>query len=105
VAFKTPYRLFQPNVMFFGLTNSPATFQWFMDQIFHSLKNKYPDEIFIYMDDILIAIGDDLARHRQIVQEVLEVLRKESLFLKLSKCKFEQKKAEYLGILVEEGTI
>jgi hypothetical protein len=104
-AFKTPYRLFQPNVMFFGLTNSPATFQWFMDWIFHSLKNKYPKEIFIYMDDILIAIGEDLTWHRQIVKEVLEVLRKESLFLKLSKCKFEQEKAEYLGILVEKGTI
>jgi hypothetical protein len=60
-AFKTPYGLFQPNVMFFGLTNSPATFQQFMDQIFHSLKNKYPKEIFIYMDDILIATGEDLA--------------------------------------------
>jgi hypothetical protein len=47
--------------MFFGLTNSLATFQRFMDQIFHSLKNKYPKEIFIYMDDILIATGEDLA--------------------------------------------
>jgi hypothetical protein len=104
-AFKTPYRLFQPNVMFFGLTHSPATFQWFMNQIFHSLKNKYPNKIFIYMDDILIATGEDLAQHRQIIREVLEVLKKESLFLKLSKCKFEQAKAEYLGILVEKGTI
>jgi hypothetical protein len=33
------------------------------------------------MDNILIAIEDDLAGHRQIVQEVLEVLRKELLFL------------------------
>jgi hypothetical protein len=57
------------------------------------------------MDDILIATGDDLARHRQIVQEVLEVLRKELLFLKLSKCEFKQEKAEYLGILVEKGMI
>jgi hypothetical protein len=104
-AFKTPYRLFQPNVMFFGLTNSPATFQQFMDQIFHSLKNKYPEEIFIYMDDILIATGEDPVQHRQIIREVLEILRKESLFLKLSKCKFEQEKAEYLGILVEKGMI
>jgi hypothetical protein len=76
-----------------------------MDRIFCSLKNKYPEEIFIYMDDILIAMGEDLMQHRQIVQEVLEVLRKESLFLKLSKCKFKQEKAEYLGILVEKGMI
>jgi hypothetical protein len=76
-----------------------------MDWIFRSLKNTYPEEIFIYMDDILIATGEDLAWHRQIVQEVLEVLRKESLFLKLSKCEFEQEKAKYLGILVEKGMI
>jgi hypothetical protein len=76
-----------------------------MDRIFRSLKNKYLEEIFIYMDDILIATGEDLIRHQQIIQEVLEVLRKESLFLKLSKCKFEQEKAEYLGILVEKGMI
>jgi translation initiation factor IF-2 len=76
-----------------------------MDQIFCSLKNKYPKEIFIYMDNILIAMGEDLMRHRQIIQEVLEVLKKESLFLKLSKCEFKQEKAEYLGILVEKGTI
>jgi Reverse transcriptase (RNA-dependent DNA polymerase) len=104
-AFKTPYGLFQLNVMFFGLTNSLATFQRFMDRIFCSLKNKYPEEIFVYMDDVLIATGDDPERHQQIVKEVLEIFKKESLFLKLSKCEFEQEKAEYLGILVEKGTI
>jgi hypothetical protein len=52
------------------------------------------------MDDILIAMGDNLTKHRQIVQEVLEVLRKELLYLKLSKCEFKQEKAEYLSILV-----
>jgi translation initiation factor IF-2 len=57
------------------------------------------------MDNILIAMEEDLTQHKQIVKEALEVLRKESLFLKLSKCKFEQEKAEYLGILVEKGTI
>jgi hypothetical protein len=57
------------------------------------------------MGDILIATGEDLEQHRQIVKEVLEVLRKELLFLKLSKCEFEQEKAKYLGILVEKGTI
>jgi Reverse transcriptase (RNA-dependent DNA polymerase) len=62
--------------MFFGLTNSPATFQRFMDCIFRSLKNKYPEEIFVYMDDILIATGDNPKRHQQIVKEVLEIFKK-----------------------------
>ena len=63
VAFKTPYGLFKPKVMFFGLFNSPPTFQQFMDCIFAPLKQKYPGLLFIYMDDILIATGENLKLH------------------------------------------
>jgi Reverse transcriptase (RNA-dependent DNA polymerase) len=62
-AFKMPEGLYQPNIMFFGLTNLPATFQRTMDRVFRQLKNKYPGMIFIYMDDILIATVADLALH------------------------------------------
>jgi hypothetical protein len=104
-AFKTPYGIFKPKVMFFGLTNLPPTFQRFMDRIFVPLKQRYPGMIFAYMDDILIATGDDLTLHRQIVHEVLELLEQESLFCKLFKCHFEQHTITYLGIIVEAGTI
>jgi Reverse transcriptase (RNA-dependent DNA polymerase) len=104
-AFKMPEGLYQPNVMFFGLTNSPATFQRTMDRIFRQLKNKYLGMIFIYMDNILVATVGDLVLHRQIVHEVLDVLENESFFLKLAKCKFEQKQIEYLGIVVEGGIV
>ena len=57
------------------------------------------------MDDILIATPDDLPRHREIVKAVLEVMRKESFFLKISKCEFEQPKVEYLGLIVDRETI
>jgi hypothetical protein len=57
------------------------------------------------MDNILIATGGDLALHRQIVHEVLDLLEEESLFCKLSKCHFEQTTITYLGIIVERGTI
>ena len=76
-----------------------------MDQIFAPLKWWYPGMIFAYMDDILIATGDDLALHQQIVYKVLELLEKESLFCKLSKCHFEQRSIMYLGIIVEAETI
>jgi Reverse transcriptase (RNA-dependent DNA polymerase) len=105
VAFKTQYGLYQPNVMYFGLTNSPATFQKTMDHIFQSLKNKYPGMLFIYMDDILIATTNDPMLHEQIVHKVLDLLEKESFFLKLSKCKFERTSIKYLGIIVEKGTL
>ena len=42
------------------------------------------------MDDILIATGDDLPLHQQIVHEVMDLLTVEDLFLKLSKCQFKQ---------------
>ena len=89
-AFKTPYRLFKPKVMFFGLSNSPPTFQRFMDCIFAPLKRKYPGLIFCYMDDLLIATGEDIELHRRIVHNVLDLLEQESLFCKLTKCQFEQ---------------
>jgi Reverse transcriptase (RNA-dependent DNA polymerase)/RNase H-like domain found in reverse transcriptase len=104
-AFKTPYGLYQPKVMFFGLTNSPATFQRTMDQVFRCLRDKYPGMIFVYMDDILIATAKNYALHRQLVHEVLDLLEKESFFLKLAKCKFEQESIDYLGIVVTKGTV
>jgi len=49
--------------MFFGLTNSPATFQRTMNCMFREMKMHYPTKLFVYMDDILIATTDDLACH------------------------------------------
>ena len=104
-AFKMPYGLFKPKVMFFGLMNSPPMFQRFMDQIFAPLKRWYLGMIFVYMDDILIATGNDLVLHWEIVHAVLDLLHKESLFCKLSKCHFKRITITYLGIVVEEGMI
>ena len=61
--------------------------------------------LFVYMDDILICTPDNTTLHEEIVHQVLDVLEKESLFLKLSKCYFHQRSIHYLGILVEEGVI
>jgi len=55
VAFITNKGLYEPTVMFFGLTNSPTTFQTMMNTIFHNLINK--GNITIYMDDIAIHTG------------------------------------------------
>jgi hypothetical protein len=61
--------------------------------------------VFGYMDNVLIATGDDLQLHRQIVHEVLDLFESESLFCKLTKCHFEQRSITYLGLIVQEGTI
>jgi hypothetical protein len=60
-----------------------------------------PTELFVYVDDILIATTGDITRHCQIVCEVLEVLVEESYFLWPAKCSFEQTSVTYLGIIVD----
>jgi hypothetical protein len=98
--FTTNQELFEPTVMFFGLTNSPATFQNFMDHIFHNLIEA--GVVTIYMDDILIHTRS-LSEHARVVQQVLEILRDNNLFLKAEKCKFHVPEVEFLGLIVGNG--
>jgi hypothetical protein len=72
-----------------------------MEHMLCNLIRRYPMELFVYMDDILIATTGDVTRHRQIVCEVLEVLVEESYFLRPVKCSFEQTSITYLGIIVD----
>ncbi|SJL09565.1 uncharacterized protein ARMOST_12945 [Armillaria ostoyae] len=74
-AFRTNRGLFEPTVMFFGLTNSPATFQWMMNDIFKDLISKG------------------------------KKLRENKLFLKAEKCEFEVLETEYLGVIISEGQV
>ena len=104
-AFTTPLGQYEPIVMSFGLRNAPGTFMRAMNKLFQNVQNKYPGSIQIYMDNILIATNDDQELHQTIVWEVLEVMKKESLFLKLTKCEFEKHKVEYLGLILDNNTI
>jgi len=61
-AFITNEGLFEPQVMFFGLTNSPATFQTMMNAIFEEELRE--DWLTIYMDDILVHTAEDKELHR-----------------------------------------
>ena len=88
--------------MFFGLTNSPATFQNMMNDIFQDLISA--GHVIIYMDDILI-FTDDIATHRVITQQVLQILLDNNLSLKLEKCVFEVEEVEYLGVIIAHGTM
>ncbi len=101
-AFRTNRGLFEPTVMFFGLTNSPATFQWMMNDIFKDLIAS--GAVTVYLDDILI-MSKTKAEHRHITREVLKILRKNKLFLKAEKCEFETLETEYLGVIISEGSI
>jgi hypothetical protein len=102
-AFITNQGLYEPNVMFFGLTNSPATFQTMMNAIFvDELREGW---LTIYMDDMLIHTNDDLPTHRQYVHRILDKLCTHDLYLKPEKCLFEQTTMEFLGVVLEKGAI
>jgi len=101
-AFTTEFGLFEPNVMFFSLCNSPATFQAYMNHTFQQEINK--GWLVIYMDNILI-FSKTLAEHQKQTRRILEIIHQEQLFLKPEKCTFDAKEVEYLGIIIKPGHV
>ena len=59
----------------------------------------------VYIDEILIARVDDPKIHRPMVCKVLQCLEDMDMYLKLSKCYFEVPKIEFLGMILENGTV
>jgi len=89
--------------MFFGLTNSPATFQTMVDDELMEFIDR--GEGSVYMDDIVIHTDGTEAEHEAIVHKWLEKLEKLSLFLKPTKCEFHKREVEYLGMIVSNGAV
>ena len=105
-AFKTKYSLFEPTVMYFGLTNSPATFQTMMNYIYCNIITKHETHgttICIYMDDIGIATCTTLTDHIAAMRDVLQVAQIHDLYFKLEKCLFHVPSMDYLGVILEKG--
>ena len=100
--FRTNQGLFKPTVMFFGLTNLPATFQAMINTLFHNLIQQ--GKVVIYLDDILI-FTKDIIEHRIVVKEVLKILRQNKLYLKPTKCKMEKDEIKYLGMIIRHGKV
>ena len=96
--FKTHHGHYQFKVMPFGLTNAPTTFQCIMNQVLHPFLRKF---VMVFLDDILI-YSNSLEDHLIHLQQVLEVLRVNKLYLKASKCSFAQQSLEYLGHIISD---
>src|SRR5271155_23155 len=101
-AFRTNRGLFEPLVMFFGLTNSPATFQTMMNDLLPDLIDQ--GVVIVYMDDILV-FNKTLEEHRQTVCRVLEIIAENELYLKPKKCEFEKSRIDYLGLIISAGQV
>jgi Reverse transcriptase (RNA-dependent DNA polymerase) len=85
-AFATHQGSFEPLVMFFGMTNSPSTFQSMMNDIMKGLINR--GVVIVFIDNILIFTETEEG-HDEVVQEVLQKLQENDLFLKVEKCTFK----------------
>jgi hypothetical protein len=102
VAFHTNQGLFELLVMFFGLTNSPATFQTMMNDIFSDMISE--GVVVVYLDDILI-FTKDLDEHHRITQRVLGRLAEHELYLRPEKCEFKKMRIEYLDLIISENRV
>jgi len=96
-AFTIHIRAYKPTVMYFGLTNSPATFQAMMNDLFRDLINQ--GDIATFIDNILVTT-DMEEGHDELVEEVLRRLEENDLFVKLEKCKWKVREVEFLGVVI-----
>ena len=96
-AFTMHIGAYEPTVMYFGLTNSPATFQTMMNDLFRDLINQGDAATFI--DDILVAT-DIEEGHDELVEEVLRRLEENDLFVKPEKCRWKVREVEFLGVVI-----
>jgi len=97
VVFTMHIGAYKPTVMYFGLTNSPTTFQTMMNDLFRDLINQRDTATFI--NDILVAT-DTEEGYNKLVEKVLKRLEENDLFVKPKKCKWKVKEVEFLGVVI-----
>jgi len=97
VVFTMHIGAYRPMVMYFGLTNSPATLQTIMNDLFRDLINQ--GDMVIFINNILVAT-DTEERHDKLVEEVLKRLEENNLFVKPEKCKWKVREVEFLGVVI-----
>jgi len=83
--------------MFFGMTNSPATFQMMMNEILRDLINK--EEVAVFVDDVLVGTETE-EEHDEIVEEILRRLEENDLYIKLEKCVWKVRRIGFLGVVI-----
>ena len=84
------------------MTNSLATFQTMINDIFQNLIAE--GIVMVYLDDILIFTKTE-EEHVQVVRWVLQVLKENKLFLCPEKCEFYKQRIEYLGLVISENEV
>ena len=100
MTFRTRYGHYEFLVMPFGLKNAPGAFMDLMNRVFRPYVDQF---VMVFIVDILV-YSKDREDHYTHLRAVLETLRKEQLYAKLSKCEFVLREVPFLGhIISEEG--
>ncbi|GJS39326.1 reverse transcriptase domain-containing protein [Tanacetum coccineum] len=100
-AFRTRYGHYEFQVMPFGLTNAPAVFMDLMNRVCKPYLDKF---VIIFIDDILIYSKSE-EEHAEHLKLILELLKKEELYAKFSKCEFWLSKVQFLGHVIDSEGI
>nr|GEW47343.1 retrotransposon protein, putative, Ty3-gypsy subclass [Tanacetum cinerariifolium] len=97
----TRYGYFEFQVMSFGLTNAPAVFMDLMNRVCKPYLDKF---IIVFIDDILVYSKDE-EQHRKHLKIILELLKKERLYAKFSKCDFWLDSVQFLGHVIDRSGV
>nr|GEV64608.1 reverse transcriptase domain-containing protein [Tanacetum cinerariifolium] len=100
-AFRTRYGHYEFHVMPFGLTNAPAVFMDLMNRVCKPYLDKF---IIVFVDDILIYSKNE-KEHKEHLEAILELLKKEKLYAKFSKCEFWFPKVQFLDHVIDSRGI
>ena len=95
--FIMPEGSFELIVMFFGLMNSPATFQAMMNELLRDLINT--EKVAAFIDDVIVGMETEEG-HDDIVVEVIRRLEENDLYVKLEKCKWKVREVGFLGVVI-----
>jgi len=101
-AFTTPEGSFEPTVIFFRLTNSPATFQAMMNELLRDLINM--GKVVAFIDNIIVGMEMEEG-HNEIVAEIIKRLEENDLYVKLEKCKWKVREVGFLEVVIEPDGI
>jgi len=97
VVFTTLEGSFEPTVMFFGLTNSPETFQAMINELLRDLINT--GKVAVFIDNVIVGTETEEG-HDELVVEIIKRLEENDLYVKLERYKWKVREVGFLGVVI-----